>query len=201
MRTTQITETEREKAFAPTRKPDVTERQNLDVRYHVEDFETKNKEQISFQKDRATKEKLHQEILNKFVEDNSFDVPSAMIAQQEQAVQRDFEQNLKQQGFTEQMVKDYFTKWSDDITQKAIFQVRSGLILDKLGNEFSLEVSEQDVDDKVAEISTHAGLTVEQVREQYSSDPNILRNLKYAIREEKTFELLKGKFKVEIKSA
>ncbi|MBT3981579.1 MAG: trigger factor [Bacteriovoracaceae bacterium] len=167
----------------------------------VKDFETKNEEQITFQKDRATKEKLHQEILNKFVEDNSFDVPSAMIAQQEQAVQRDFDQNLRQQGFTDQMVKDYFTKWSDDITQKAIFQVRSGLILDKLGNEFSLEVSEQDVDDKVAEISTHAGLTVEQVKEQYSSDPNILKNLKYAIREEKTFELLKGKFKVEIKSA
>ncbi|MBD3402560.1 (Fe-S)-binding protein [candidate division GN15 bacterium] len=38
MRTTRITEEERAKAFAPTRKPEVTERQQLDVRYHVEDF-------------------------------------------------------------------------------------------------------------------------------------------------------------------
>ncbi|MCK4856745.1 MAG: hypothetical protein KAT58_02140 [candidate division Zixibacteria bacterium] len=39
MRTTVITPEEREKAFAPTKKPEVIEKQKLDVRYHVEDYD------------------------------------------------------------------------------------------------------------------------------------------------------------------
>lgn len=39
MNETRLTAKERTRAFAPTRKPDVTDRQKLDVRYHVEDFE------------------------------------------------------------------------------------------------------------------------------------------------------------------
>lgn len=39
MRTQPITPEERAKAFAPTKKPEVIERQKLDVRYHIEDFD------------------------------------------------------------------------------------------------------------------------------------------------------------------
>ncbi|MBD3258779.1 (Fe-S)-binding protein [candidate division GN15 bacterium] len=43
MRTKPITPEEREKAFAPTKKPEVIEKQKLDVRYHVEDFEVEDR--------------------------------------------------------------------------------------------------------------------------------------------------------------
>src|SRR5690606_32484687 len=39
MKDTRLTAAERDRAYAPTRKPDVTARQNLDVRYHIEDFD------------------------------------------------------------------------------------------------------------------------------------------------------------------
>ncbi|RKX26719.1 MAG: hypothetical protein DRP45_02800 [Candidatus Zixiibacteriota bacterium] len=39
MRTEVITPEEHERAFAPTKKPEVTERQKLSVRYHVEDYD------------------------------------------------------------------------------------------------------------------------------------------------------------------
>jgi Fe-S oxidoreductase len=39
MKETRLTTDERARAYAPTRKPDVTARQNLDVRYHIENFE------------------------------------------------------------------------------------------------------------------------------------------------------------------
>ena len=43
MRTNQITSEERKKAFSTQRKPEVLEKQNLDVRYHIEDFDTKDR--------------------------------------------------------------------------------------------------------------------------------------------------------------
>ena len=45
MRTTVITPEEREKAFAPTKKPEVIEKQRLAVRYHVEDYDVADRPQ------------------------------------------------------------------------------------------------------------------------------------------------------------
>ncbi len=43
MRTNRINEEQRTRAFTPTKKPEVTERQRLDVRYHVEDFDVEDR--------------------------------------------------------------------------------------------------------------------------------------------------------------
>lgn len=43
MTTKRITQEERERAFKPTKKPEVVERQRLDVRYHVEDYEVSDR--------------------------------------------------------------------------------------------------------------------------------------------------------------
>jgi len=43
MRTTEITKEERAKAFASIRKPEIKEKQNLDVRYHIEDFDVNDR--------------------------------------------------------------------------------------------------------------------------------------------------------------
>ncbi|MBD3169778.1 MAG: hypothetical protein GF307_09875 [candidate division Zixibacteria bacterium] len=43
MRTIEITSEEREKAFSTVKKPEVIEKQKLDVRYHVEDYEVRDR--------------------------------------------------------------------------------------------------------------------------------------------------------------
>ena len=43
MRTSRITPQEREKAFTSARKPEVNQRQRLNVRYHVEDYDTNDR--------------------------------------------------------------------------------------------------------------------------------------------------------------
>ena len=86
----------------------------------VEDFNTKQTEMLSKQKVRAADEKLHGEILEKLIEQNKFDVPKTMVTQQENYLRTDLEKSLKQQGFNETMMKEYFEKWSADVTSKAI---------------------------------------------------------------------------------
>ena len=162
----------------------------------IEDFKTKTLENVRFQKERASKEKLNQQILEKLVEENSFDVPQALIAQQEEHLKKDMEGTLKQQGFNDSMVEEYFVKWQDDLKVKAKFQVRSGLILDKLGKEFEVEATEKELEDKIEETAKHSGLDIEQIRSYYTSDANIKQNMMYAIREEKTFAKIIEKVKV-----
>lgn len=162
-----------------------------------EDFLTKNRERLQDQKKREVETKLHQEILEKLISENNFDVPSTLVEQQKKSVRDDLASNLKAQGFNDQMVETYFSKWDKDITDKALFQVRSGLILDTLAQKYNVEATEADLDAKMDVIAKQSGMDKKQVETYYKGNANIKNNLMYAIREEKTFEKLIQDMKVK----
>lgn len=157
----------------------------------VDDFMTKNKESITSSKERANNEKLHQSILEKLVKENSFDVPQALIEQQENYLKEDLKKNLKSQGFNDDMVGEYFTRWAADMKEKAVFQVRSGLILDQLATKYEITTGEEDLNKKIEETAKVSGLNADQIRAYYMSDEKVKKNLTFAIREEKTFAKIK----------
>ncbi|MEC7276850.1 MAG: trigger factor [Bdellovibrionota bacterium] len=154
----------------------------------VEDFNEKNKKNILEQRDRAAKQKLNQEILEKLVEENSFDIPNALVAQQEEHLREDVKRTLSQQGFNESMMEEYFQKWAGDLTEKAQFQVRSGLILYSVAKQNNVEATQEDFEAKLEEVGRTSGLELEQIKSFYTNDERMKNNLMFAIREEKTFE-------------
>jgi len=95
----------------------------------VSDFTTKNKERMATQKKREVQTKLQQEILEKLISENQFDVPTALIEDQKQSVKEELSRTLKQQGFNDQMIGLYFERLDADVTQQALFHVRSARIL------------------------------------------------------------------------
>lgn len=162
----------------------------------VDDFTVKNKERMSVQKKREVQTKLQQEILEKLIEENKFDVPNALIQDQKESVKQELSKSLKQQGFNEQMINLYFERWDADVTQKALFQVRSGLLLDNLAKKYNIEATEADLDVKIDEMASQSGMKKEEITKFYKSNDNVKRNLMYAIREEKTFIALMKDMKV-----
>ncbi len=162
----------------------------------VADLDKKNTDRLTVQKKREAQAKLHQQILEKLIEENKFDVPQALIDDQKQSVKQDLSRTLKQQGFNDQMIEMYFERWTADVNQKAEFQVRSGLILDKLAKTFNVEATESDLDVKLDEMVAQSGMKRDDIAHFYKSNANVKRNLMYAIREEKTFDKLISSMKV-----
>ncbi len=163
----------------------------------VEDFKTKNKERLVESKKREVQSKLQEEILKKLIEINEFDIPSTLINSQKKSVQEELSGNLKQQGFNDEMVKTYFEKWDSDVVAKAEFQVKSGLILDKLAKKFEVEATDADFDAKIDEMAGQSGMDKEQISTYYKSNDQVKQNIMYAIREEKTFEKIIAEVKVK----
>lgn len=162
----------------------------------VADFNTKNKERMALQKKREVATKLQQEILEKLIAENAFDVPQALIEDQKESVKQELTRTLKQQGFNDQMIGLYFERWDQDVTNKALFQVRSGLIMDSLAKKYNIEATEADLDAKIEEMVAQSGMQKEEISKFYKSNENVKRNLMYAIREEKTFDALVKDMKV-----
>lgn len=179
------------------RLPDFTDEYAKEIGFEsVADFKEKTNSRLSIQKKRESQSKLQQQILEKMIEENKFDVPSALIDDQKQGVKQDLTRTLKQQGFNDEMITMYFERWADDITTKAEFQVRSGLILDRLAKKYEIEAKESDLEEKFDEMAAQSGMKREELAHFYKSNANVKRNLMYAIREEKTFEKIISLMKV-----
>ena len=162
----------------------------------VEAFDKKNRESLLDQKTKASEEKLNQEIIETLVKENEFDVPQSLVEQQEEFLKNDLKNSLTQKGFNEQMMEEYFEKWGDDLKVKAIFQVRSSLILDQLAKTYNVETDNSDLDQKIEETAKSSGMKKEEIEKYYNSNEKIKSNLLYAIREEKTFKKLKENLKI-----
>lgn len=178
--------------------PDFTDEMAKELGFDsVEDFNTKNMEKLKSQKQREVQTKLHEEILKKLVEDNSFDIPNTLVDQQKNSVREELGGNLKGQGFNETMLKTYFDKWDADITQRAEFQVRSGLILDHLAKKYKIEATDADLEAKIEVMAQDSGMDKDQISSYYKSNEQIKSNVMYAIREEKTFDQLISDMKIK----
>ena len=182
---------EKDKVIKEKRLPDFTDALALDFGFaSVEDFNEKTKVRFFEQKSRETKRKLNQEILEKMVAENSFEIPQVLLLKQEEMVKSELENTLKQQGYNDKMLEEYYAKWNSDIKAKAAFQVKSGILLDKLAHHFGIEISDGQLDAKFKEMAKISGVNVEEIRQYYASNEEIRKNLLYSIREEKTFERL-----------
>lgn len=180
--------------------PELTDELAKEFGYEsADDFTEKTKTNLFNQKNKQSTEKLNNEILEKLLADNQFDVPKALVKQQEKILAQDLEKSLEQQGFTPELKKEYFSKWSEDIEEKALFRVKSGVLLDNLAKEFKIETSDADFDAKIEDSAKMSGVEAAQIKQYYESNPQLKSNVFYAIREEKTFDRIKEIVKINEK--
>ncbi len=163
----------------------------------VSDFEEKTNKRLAAEKKRKSDETLHQQILEKLVKDNEFDVPATLIVNQVNALKEETKSNLLRSGLSEEMLAGYYDKWEDDFKQRASFQVRSGLILEKLAAKYDVKVEESDLDDKFNAMAELSSTPLEQVKSIYGGNEKLKQNLTYAIREEKTFDAIKKEITIK----
>lgn len=180
--------------------PELTDDLAKEFGYENEaDFLEKTKSNLFNQKNKQSTEKLNNEILDKLVADNPFDVPKALVQQQHRMLAQDLEKSLEQQGFNEELKKEYFSKWGGDLQEKALFRVKSGIILDNLANDFDIQTGDADFEAKIEESAQVSGVEAAQIKQYYESNPQLKSNVMYAIREEKTFEKIKEIVKINEK--
>ena len=71
--------------------------------------------------------------------------------------------------------------------KKAEFQVRSGLILEKLATNFNIAVEDDDLEAKFEEIALSSGTSLENIKQFYKGNEKLKSGLFYGLREEKVF--------------
>jgi trigger factor len=132
-------------------------------------------------KDRLTKEandraeiELDNDILDKIVDDTVINIPEIMAEDEFNRQLRGMEAQMKYQGITLEDYAKYIGKTLDELKEEikkgAMRNVKARLVLEKLIRSEKLDITEDDIDNKLAEMAKNVGKDVEEYKKQVNND-------------------------------
>ncbi|MFW5843381.1 MAG: trigger factor [Spirochaetota bacterium] len=166
----------------------------------LDDLKKDIRERLQKSVDARLKEIKSQSLLNQIVENSTLEVPKSMVDAELSSMWRQFVQRfqvqeeqvlqlLQAQGRTqEQLIEE----WRPEAEKR----VRSQLVLGKLIETEHIEVSDEDIDARLADQAEGTSMGVDQIRDYYEKN-NLMDYLRQQVAEEKVFDKLLEESKVK----
>ena len=168
----------------------------------LEDLKTKKSEEIKAREEQRVESAYRNAILTKVIENASLIVPASMINREINNRLAEFENTLKQQGANLDMYLQMSGLGMDGIVEQirpmAEGRVRRDIILAKVAEVEGINVSDEEVETKMAEIATVYNMDSDKLKQELvkaKNFENFVENLKIDIEIQKTIEFLVAKAK------
>lgn len=144
--------------------------------------------------------RIRQGLLELVIERNQIEIPESLVQREQQSMEEELGNTLRAGGLPPDEVSERVTKAADDLKQRAEKRARTALILDALADQEKIEVSDEDLGDRVARIVTEAGRARDRAADYYRHEENreVLRS---TMRREKVLDLLLERAQRETESA
>ncbi len=152
--------------------------------------------QLESKEQALLKEELKDKIISQLITKNPLEVPSSLVEAQIDFLIAQRQRLLEIQGLGPERPNVREHELREELRESALRRVKAGLLLEAIADQEQIEVSEQEISDRLEEIALREKKRVEEIRENYRKQ-GLLKSLKAQIREEKTFDYLISK--VELK--
>ncbi|MDE7209184.1 MAG: trigger factor, partial [Clostridia bacterium] len=134
----------------------------------VAEYKASVKSKIEEKKNAEADSKLENDLIQKIADDSKVEIPQCMVEQQIDDMIQEFEQRLQYQGLN---AKDYYKytgmtqeKLRENYKEMAEKNVKLRLTLEALLKAIQVPVSEEEIDEKIADMAKQAGKTFEEYK-------------------------------------
>ncbi|WP_273264541.1 trigger factor [Flexistipes sinusarabici] len=156
----------------------------------LDDLKKLVREDLEKEAAQMAKDRLYDKIIEKLIEENPFEVPETIVDEQagrlaDQTLQQYmymYGVNPEQLGLNKDNIKDEFKA-------RAATQVKSAIILNKLAEMHSIEVSEEEMENKIKELAEEMKKDVEEYKKEIEQQGG-KESLKNNIMTDKIFDFL-----------
>jgi trigger factor len=180
--------------------PEFTEEYAKEFGYEsLADFETKSKTMLLKNKAEESDNLLRNNMIEKLIEKNAFEVPQALVYQQIRALADDYAQELKRYGFNDQMVQSAIVSQLEDFKKRANMQVRAGILLDAISKKEKIEPKAADIETEMKKMAANFNVEVSMLKERFEKNPRDKANFDYRVREELTIQHILSSAKIKDK--
>ncbi|MCD4819791.1 MAG: trigger factor [Candidatus Cloacimonetes bacterium] len=150
----------------------------------IESLRIKIEDEIKFNVNKQNDDQLRGAIIAKLIEQNPFELPSAVITR-----------------YAENMAKPYVQAYKTDLEsilpiyeKLAIYQLKSFYIVDKIEEIEKIEISEEDIEDAIKIAASNMKMEIEKYKELYKKEIKN-ENFVATLEEKKVFDLIKETIK------
>jgi trigger factor len=133
--------------------------------------------------------RVRQGLLDLVLERNPVEVPESLIAREQQAMEQELHATLEAGGLPHEQVEQRVKSAADDLKQRAEKRARTALVVDALADQEKVEVSDEELGDRVAQIVTQSGRSRDRAAEFYRREEN-REGLRATMRREKVLDLV-----------
>ncbi len=131
-------------------------------------------------------------ITDKLLEKNEFEVPSAWVDRQIYTMMLDARQRMVQNGMPDDKAAEISYNLHDRFKDQAAKMVKSSFILSEIAKKESIEVGEEEVEEKLRELAQKYAQDYESVKKAYEGD-GMKDRLKDELLEQKTLDFIEEK--------
>ena len=140
----------------------------------VEEYKNSIKDRLEKEANDRADIELDNDILDKIIDDTVVNVPEVMTEDEFNRQLRGMENQMRYQGITVEDYVKYIGKtveeFKADIKKSATRNVKARLVLEKLIRSNKLDITEEDIDNKLAEMAKNVGKDVEEYKKQVNND-------------------------------
>ncbi|GIP45528.1 trigger factor [Paenibacillus sp. J45TS6] len=151
------------------------------------------KKQLASRKEEEAKATQENIVVEKAAENAEVEIPQGMINSEVRNMMRDFDNRLRQQGMNLEMFMSFSGQTEADLQNQmkndAEKRVRNNLVLEAIGKQENLEVTEEDVNEELNSMAASFKRSVEEIRQILESNGS-LDSLKEEVLLRKTIDFL-----------
>ena len=133
--------------------------------------------------------RARQGLLDLIIERNPVELPESLVARESRSVEHELASNYEAAGMSHEEAHARARENADDIKARAEKRSRSALVVDAIADQENIEITDDDVAERIGQMVTYAGRAREQMAEHYRSEENRAA-LKQVMRREKTLDML-----------
>lgn len=139
--------------------------------------------------ERKEKDQMKNEIARFLIENTKLDLPQSIVQEEMRLTIREMIRNFTQQGVTAAQVEEKKTEILDSATRSSTERVKLSYILSRIAHEENVEVGDEEVEKRLAEIAARYGVPVERIKADLEKR-NGITAFRSDLRSEKTMDLL-----------
>jgi len=132
-------------------------------------------------------------VVKALIEKNDFELPDALVDRQLSTMLENTKQRLKYQNLSLEMMGLDEAQYKEQFRPVAASQVKGALLLHEIAGKEGVQVSQEDLEDRVRKIAEESGQDFERISRYYLQSEEARQNLEEQVREEKVLGLIAAK--------
>ncbi|RUA05982.1 MAG: trigger factor [Fusobacteria bacterium] len=168
----------------------------------VEDLKAKKADEIKNREEKRIQGEYRQALLNQILANTEINLPESMITREVRGRIAEMENQLKSQGMNLEMYLQMSGSTMEQLTEQvrpmAIEKIKLDLILDEIAKIENIQLSEEELEGKLAEVASMYNMDVEKLKEELTKANNLENfkaNLKIDATMQKTVEFIEEQAK------